>query len=58
MDPITLIILVFLAVTLSVAAVRAAETLRKHDAEQAAKNDRRETVAYTGPLYSRSGREI
>ena len=58
MDPITIIILVFLAVSLSVGAARAADTLRKHDAAQAAKNARRETVAYTGPLYSRSGREI
>ena len=57
MDPITIIILAFLAVSLSVAAFRAADTLRKHD--EANKPDpRRETVAYTGPLYSRSGREL
>lgn len=56
MDPITIIILVFLAVTLSVAAVRAADTLRKHD--EANKPDpRREVVHYTGPTYSRHGGE-
>ena len=55
---LAIIILAFLAVSLSVGAVRAVDTLRKHDAAQAAKNAGRETVRYTGPLYSRSGREI
>ncbi len=56
MDPITIIILAFLAVSLSVAAFRAADTLRKHD--EANKPDpRREVVHYTGPTYSRHGGE-
>jgi hypothetical protein len=55
---LAIIILVFLAVSLSIGAVRALDTLRKHDAAQASKDARRETVAYTGPLYSRSGHEL
>lgn len=54
---LAIIILAFLAVSLSIGAVRACNTLRAHEA--ANKPDpRRETVSYTGPLYSRRGAEI
>lgn len=57
MDPITVIVFVFLAVTLPIAAVRARNTLKAHDAAQAAKRPAN-PATYSGPIYSRSGREI
>lgn len=57
MADIAIIVLAFLAVTLPIAAIRACNTLRAHEA--ANKPDpRRETVYYTGPSYSVHGNEI
>lgn len=53
---LAIIILAFLAVSLSVGAVRACNTLRAHDAKQAASKP--VPTRYTGPLYSRHGTEL
>ena len=57
MDPIAIIVLAFLAVSLPIAAIRARNTLKAHDAAEAAKRTVT-PVNYSGPLYSRSGREL
>lgn len=53
---LAIILFAFLAVTLPIAAIRACNTLRAHDAKQTASKP--VPTRYTGPLYSRHGTEL